>query len=343
MRIFVYVVFILFVILFTDDSHAVLTPAVVRVRMQKDLDVFPNIPGALYKKLSENLWSLKGDNLTINNKNLPRNNFIFRKDSGVYDIIALVEFNEYLAGVVSREMPASWPIEALKAQAVVARSYALARIKERNNKLFHLESDQLDQVYSASNSYKTKRAVDETMNLILVDQRGTVVKAFYHSDCGGETIPASEIWGSSAPDTGTAKDPWCAFKKSNKWNFEIDKNEFMNRLELSQLNNQMNQIYGKRQMIPVGELFFSVQKLREIFGFYNIRSSADSIEVADDKVKITGSGFGHGAGLCQWGTLAQVKMGRGYLDIIEHYYPKAKIVKESFFLTQNTVSNTVSN
>lgn len=343
-----YFIFILIVILSTEDSFAQSNPALVRIRMFKELSQFPQISNSQIKKINEKMWSANGNNLFFSGKKLPQNNFIIKKESGAYDVIAVLDFNEYLAGVVAKEMPIGWPLEALKAQAVVARSYALARIKERNNKNFHLESDQQDQVFLITDSQKTRQAVYATENTVLKMPSGQILKAFYHSDCGGETVNASEVWGDKAIDSGTAKDPWCEQKKSNQWSFEIAKNEFFNRLEMQDpMQTQTSFFSSKAQIIPVANQIFSVQKLREVFGFFKIRSAFDSFEISEDKVKITGQGFGHGAGLCQWGTLAQVKQGRSYIRVLEHYYPKAKIERNSLLLSLNfpseALQNTVSN
>lgn len=311
------------------NLNADLVPAWVRIRMHKELVEFPAVQGTEIRQVGNNVWGFRGDHLKFNNKFLPHNNFITRKPNGRFDIISVLPFNEYLAGVVGSEMPVSWPLEALKAQAVVARSYALAKIKERSTRTFHLESDQNDQVFLLSNSAKTRLAVAETDGITLRKNNGMVLKAYYHADCGGETVKASDVWGPYEIDSGTALDPWCATKKSNKWNFEIPKDEFLQRLNLNGLESQTNNYTEKTQFLSLGGITFSVQKLRELFGFYKIRSSVDSVEVGAETVKLTGQGFGHGAGLCQWGTLAQVRLGKSYLQILDHYYPKVKLVRDT--------------
>lgn len=311
------------------NANAEPVPAWVRIRMHKELVEFPNIQGTEIKQVGNNIWGFRGDHLKFNNKFLPHNNFITRKANGRYDVISVLPFNDYLAGVVGSEMPVSWPLEALKAQAVVARSYALAKIKERSSRTFHLESDQNDQVFLLSNSLRARLAVADTDGITLRKNNGTVLKAYYHADCGGETVRASDVWGPYEVDSGTAIDPWCATKKSNKWNFEIAKDVFLQKLNLNGLESQTNNYTEKTQFLNLGGITFSVQKLRELFGFYKIRSSVDSIDVSHEKVKLTGQGFGHGAGLCQWGTLAQVRMGKSYLQVLNHYYPKVKLVRDT--------------
>ncbi|MEQ1723083.1 MAG: hypothetical protein ABL930_07890, partial [Pseudobdellovibrio sp.] len=158
----------------------------------------------------------------------------------------------------------------------------------------------------------------------------------------------SDVWGARAVNSGTAKDPWCALKKSNQWSFEIAKDEFLNRLEIQGEIHDQNTLLGqKTQALTIADQLFSVQKIREVFGFFKIRSSFDSFEISQDKVKITGQGFGHGAGLCQWGSLAQVKQGKSYVKVLQHYYPRAKLDKNSIQLSLNfpmeSRKNTVSN
>ncbi len=266
----------------------------VRVRTQKNLDFRPEITNQLKIK-----------------------NIIQKKDNGKFDVITVVSLNDYLAGVISKEMPLSWPKEALKAQAVVARSYVLARMQERQSKSYHVESDQMDQVFSLTNSKKAYEAVNETENIFLMDQNQKILKAFYHSDCGGQTIPSDLVWSGSI-DSGVATDPWCSLKEKNKWQFSISTADaqnsdlFLDQFHFKKFKNKIIEISG-----------LSIQKMREKFGFDQIRNSPTNIEFTENQIILSGQGYGHGAGLCQHGTFAQSKLGRSYIDIIKHYYPKA--------------------
>ncbi len=265
----------------------------VRVRTQKNLESKPVLPEG----------------------NMKIKNVIRRKENGLFDVITIVPFNDYLAGVVSKEMPLSWPKEALKAQAVVARSYVLARMQERQNKPFHVESDQMDQVFNLTNSKKAYQAVLETENIFLTDGNQRILKAFYHSDCGGQTVPANLVW-FGAIDSGTAVDSWCESKEKNKWQYLIPRSEVATEDFLKFKK------YRKKIIEAAG---ISIQKLREKFGFDQIRNAPDQIEITGEDIIISGQGYGHGAGLCQHGTFEQAQLGRSFLDIIKHYYPKAII------------------
>ena len=322
--------------------------SLVRIRLFKDLDQFPLIANAKLKSISKTVVVADGVNLFFQGKKLATKNFIIHKPNNKFDLIAVVDFNSYLAGVVSKEMPLSWPLEALKAQAVIARSYALTKIDERQNKTFHLDNDQMDQVFAFTNSDKAKKAVILTDGVVLKDQNNKVLKAFYHSDCGGQTVPASQVW-KGAYDSGTATDPWCAARKSNEWTYEIAKDDFYKRLNVAQArleddDFQVNEEFKNRiQTFKVLERIFSVQKLREVFGFSSIRNSPLSVQDEGNIITFKGKGFGHGAGLCQWGTLAQTKMGRSYLQVLQHYYPKANITNSSLKLSKNSLETPLKN
>ena len=312
-------------------------PHFVRVRMFRDLTNFPDVAAADIKKISDVAWSISGDDLKFQNKQLTNSNVVVQKANGTFDLISLVEFHDYLAGVVSQEMPVSWPLEALKAQAVVARSFALVRIKERKTKYFHLDSNQADQVFLVTQNTKAKQAVYETDGVLLKTEDNKTLKAYYHADCGGHTVKASEVWGFSSYDSGTARDPWCAIKNKNKWIYEIDRQDFETKLGLnqeafSQLDSFL--IEMKAQLIEFASQKISVQKIRQALGFSNVRSSIDVIEFEGQKVKLSGQGYGHGVGLCQWGTLAQIRMGKNYLQVLKHYYPRAKIAAKKAVLAK---------
>lgn len=323
--------------------------SIIRIRLFKELTFFPQISSAKIKILSRHLWMVEGLNLHFQDKKLSFRNFIVQNENDKYDIIGIFDFNSYLAGVISKEMPLSWPLEALKAQAVIARSYALARMSERKNRIYHLDTDQMDQVFAMTSSEKAKLAVSLTENVILKDQNDRVLKAYYHSDCGGQTIPATQVWG-GALDMGTTIDPWCRQRKSNEWSYEIPKKYFFQKLrpvEVFSDGNEKLEISGtfkdRIQSLKVIEQIFSVQKLRQIFGFSRLRNSPLIISETADAIQFKGKGFGHGVGLCQWGTLAQARLGRSYSQILEHYYPKAQLSTTTMKITKNFLSDLVFN
>lgn len=302
-------------------------PTTVRIRMERDLTTFPQIKSARPKKLGPGIWQLQSDSdLVWRGKTLPARTFVLKKKDKKFDIISSVDFNDYVAGVVANEVPVTWPREALRAQAVVARSYTLARIHERAQEWYHLESNHEDQMFQVTHNRDVQAAVRDTDGVVLRRKNGLVLKAFYHADCGGRTVSAKHVWGEAAYDAGTAKDPWCANRKSNRWSYELDRQDFYRQIgtvEAAQF--QVSRFVDRAQSLLIGQKVLSTQKLRELLGYFKVRSAVDRIEVTPKRVRLSGRGFGHGAGLCQWGTLEQAKAGRNYLQILKHYYPLVQI------------------
>jgi stage II sporulation protein D len=105
----------------------------VRIRLIKNLTEFPQIQNAQVQKINDRLWILKGSKLIFQNKKLSGQNLIVKNSKQKFDVVGQFDFDRYLAGVVASEMPTKWPMEALNTQAIVARSFALARINERQN------------------------------------------------------------------------------------------------------------------------------------------------------------------------------------------------------------------
>jgi len=316
-------------------------PEVVRVRMFKELPAMPQIKNAKISVLNDYAWSATGSRLSFQGKKLSTQNVIL-KNGSAFEIISVFGFSNYLAGVVASEMPVSWPMEALKAQAVVARSFTVAKLngkarvsfggeKPGRGRYFDMESDVSDQMFSVTESQKAIMAVLDTEGVLLEDGRGRALKAYYHSDCGGETVKARDVWGggteksAEAIDSGTARDPWCASRPTSRWSFEVDKSEFYKKLGLREGIAYTAKIdwAGRSQFFSILGETFSVQKLRQTFGFSNLKSTPSEVVFGEKTVRFTGQGFGHGAGLCQWGSRSQALSGISYRAIVSHYYPQA--------------------
>lgn len=115
-------------------------------------------------------------------------------------VINNVDLESYIKGVVPAEMPSGWEVEALKAQAIAARSYALANLGKRANLGFDLKDTPEDQAYggASAETAKTNSAVDETSNMVLT-YNYKVVSAYYSASAGGQSINAKDVWGSDLP------------------------------------------------------------------------------------------------------------------------------------------------
>ncbi len=114
--------------------------------------------------------------------------------SGRYDVIEYVDLEDYLYGVLPREVETNWPLDALKAQAVVSRTYAMSNRAQDAKGRFDLSDGVFDQVYGGRDveSGASNQAVQETQGEVLLDSAGKPIQAFFHSSCGGCTGDASE-------------------------------------------------------------------------------------------------------------------------------------------------------
>lgn len=241
--------------------------------------------------------------------------------------IKVLNFESYIAGVISKEMPLSWPQEALKAQAVVARNYALHKMNINQNKDFDVRNDFWDQVFQPTDNIKANKASSETKDIRLTDENGRTIQTFFHADCGGQTVPAWSVWPGSK-SYGVAEDTYCKKRTRSTWTFAVDREKFIVDTSADKVKAQK----FKSKWVSLASL--TMNEIRKTFGFDQIRSHPDQIKIEEDKVVFSGRGYGHGVGLCQWGAMEMARVGLSYKQILAHYYPKAFIEDGSSRLAQ---------
>jgi len=266
------------------------------------------------------------------------------------DVVARLDLETYLLGVLPSEMPASWPLEALKAQAVAARSFVLRSAAERRSKSFDVDSTVMDQVFTflhateANMAWKTKvaRAVRETRGQVLTDNRDRVLKAFYSADCGCTSEDPKFVWG-AVDSFQSVKDPSCTSRQPTGWALKVERGDVRARLIAAldlptETTLRTLQVGGRTPSGRVSEVIASLdragqrqtvrlraQEFRRIFGFDRVRSTDFSLRWLGDDLQITGSGLGHGVGLCQMGARELAAQGMDYRRILKTYYPQAKL------------------
>ena len=167
--------------------------------------------------------SSDGRGIWVGQKRFPGKLNLFVLDSEVL-VVNVLGIEKYLSSVVGSEMPTKWPIEALKAQAIASRTYAL---KQKGNNLFDIDSTQNNQVYNGlgSRTYKTNRAVKSTRSLVLT-YKDKLINALFHSSSGGMTENSQDVWKNKYPYLSSVKD----FDKNNpkfRWQKKISSNELL--------------------------------------------------------------------------------------------------------------------
>jgi stage II sporulation protein D len=253
-------------------------------------------------------------------------------------VVNELPLEDYLAGLINCEISSQWPMEAVKAQAVVARTYALYQKNIRKNAPYHLESTVMDQVYEGCDIEDSRalRGVKETAGQVLT-YGGALIQAFYHSSCGGHTEAVENVWGDPLPYLHGVDCKYCLAAPSVRWSQNLS----LARIE-SQLKNAGYPVSGLRQLLPgernqsgrltevvlvssKGRLTMSAVNFRKAIGYGVIRSTNFDVKQAGGGVVFSGVGFGHGVGLCQWGAKQRAIDGFDYREILTYYYPGTKL------------------
>lgn len=291
--------------------------------------------------------ALKAIDLRSRGKALPNQVFLSPQKSNKFDLIGVLPLENYLVGVLASEMPLSWPMETLKAQAIAARSYALVTMKERAHQTYHVESNILDQVFSHIGSgpddsplvMKAKQAVQETTGVVLLDPKQVVLKAFYHSDCGGRTASSKSVWGFGTLKGG-AVDESCPSNPKAHWNLDVATQDLSGKLKNLFKKPELGWVQSLQLIRPSRDervekvqiawdsgarSNLSSQEFRALLGYDQMRSTMFEVQRVGDQFQFKGTGFGHGVGLCQWGARAMGKLGKSYNEILAHYYPGARL------------------
>ncbi len=301
--------------------------------------------GVVLSQITGARLAIEGEQIRINLKAVPDSLVIESRTSRVSDVIATLDLETYLKGVLPSEMPASWPMEALKAQAVAARTFAIFRKAQRaEGSAFDLDSDVSDQMFSNPLSddetsvpvANVDRALRETKGELLEDTKHGVFAAYFHADCGGHTEEASEVWG-SGEKLGTAVDGGCPMNPRATWTLKMSNDQLSARLakatkrsmgSVELLTADARTSSGRIASLRVAwsdrsTSALSGNEFRAAVGFDRMRSTQFKITREGSDYVFKGQGYGHGVGLCQWGARQMAKAGHSYKDILKHYYPKA--------------------
>jgi stage II sporulation protein D len=230
-------------------------------------------------------------------------------------LVNVLALEDYLAGVLGSEMPRTFPLEALKAQAVAARTYALHKKLEQYGQPFHLGSSVISQVYGglAAEDARTREAVEATRGLVLTWQLQPI-EAYFHASCGGKTESGAEALGRDLPYLKSVSCP-CAKLPEAQWTIELD----------SAVQVLARAVSGRATRVALDGRPMTAVSFRERIGYSKLRSLWFDVERRAGRSVISGHGFGHGAGLCQQGARLLAERGLSFREILEHYYPGTEL------------------
>ena len=246
--------------------------------------------------------------------------------------INYVDLEQYLYSVVGAEAISSWPIEALKAQAVAARSYALYKRNTGTNSLYDVDTTVGTQVYKGLDSEytTTHEAVNGTLGQIMTYNNEVILAAF-HSSSGGHTENVEDVWSSPLPYLRGVID---YDRKSPVFEWQ----QVIPVTKIQNLVAGIGTIVGLNpvQMTPrgrvvtmevVGDRGSATVSGKELRQALELRSTLFRVSTDGNNLRIKGRGFGHGIGLSQWGAYYLAKQGVNYDRILKHYYQSANLTE----------------
>lgn len=264
---------------------------------------------------------------------------ISSNDKGLL-VVNELPLEDYLVGLINCEISSAWPIESVKAQAVIARTYALYRKQARSNAPYHLESSVIDQVYDGCliEDSRARRAVSETAGQILT-YNNSIIQAFYHSSCGGKTESAENVWGAVLPYLKGVDCEYCLTTPSVSWEQKLSLRDIEEKLRtagvkvsgLTDIRPGLRNSRGRlKNMIMVttrGDVAVTGDQFRKYIGYGVIKSTNFTVKAVNGDFLFSGLGNGHGVGLCQWGAKQRALDGFNYEEILSYYYPGTELKK----------------
>lgn len=286
-----------------------------------------------------NFHSLKSDALFALMQNSKTFNF---KYEGAFNLVPFnnkiqvintLPLEEYVAGVVEAEGGANKPLEYYKVQAILSRTYAL-RNHER-----HVGYDVCDgthcQVYHgiSKKDIDIFTAVNATENLVIVDSTAQLITAFFHSNCGGQTCSAQDVWKANLSYCVGKKDPYCMGMPNSTWEKRITSSEWKKYLNSKNIliNDTDACIAGSMNCSANKRPYYYIQNdtslpTKDMRTDLKLKSAYFHIEELDNEIVLHGRGFGHGVGLCQEGAMNMARKGKSAEDILHFYFSGVHIV-----------------
>ena len=256
-----------------------------------------------------------------------------------FSVLEEIDIEEYLPGVIEGEMPIMWLDDAIQAQVIAARTYAIYQKKNKNNAMYHI--DKLGLAYNGSYKYqpKTKEIVDKSRGTVMV-YNWELFPGYFHSTCGGHTEDINTVFNlRSIPPLSGVDCGYCNKSKYYDWEINLKKDDIEKKLNNAKLNvKEITNIVteeigpgGHCSTIKIehsgGTKRVTANEFRLIVGPNHLRSTAFKVKNNGSSLTFDGNGWGHGVGLCQYGTQGMANSGFKWFDILKHYYPEIELVK----------------
>jgi len=260
-------------------------------------------------------------------------NLVVKAEDRFMTLVNQVDFDKYLAGVVEAESGPNAGKEFYKAQSILCRTYAVKNLDRHQSEGFSLCDGTHCQAYKGKSVYNTKilEAILETSGMVLADYNFKLITAAYHSNSGGQTQKASDVWLSDTEYLQSVIDPYSLHQSSAKWRDTISfaewksyllKNGMKSVIKIPDEIIYVEQMRRKKYFI-LDKDSIRMAKIREDWGF---RSSFFDMFPEGDSILVWGKGFGHGIGMSQEGAMKMARDGFAYQDILQFYFYEVRLM-----------------
>ena len=254
--------------------------------------------------------------------------------------IETITIEKYLIGVIAGEMPISYEIEALKAQAVAARTYAINKIETNKNKEYDVIDTTDDQVYKdekelkeiwkenyEKNKKKITQAINET-STEYITYEGKTIKAFFFSTSSGKTENCKDVFGENLPYLVSVSSTWDETSPSYLGTITLSKEEFYKKLDIP-YNENLDIEIERNETNSINNIKINKNKIKGTEFRYKLGLKSTNIEIEekDGIITIKSKGYGHGVGMSQYGAQELALKGYKYEEIIKYYYKGTEIKK----------------
>lgn len=277
-----------------------------------------------------------------------RGRILIRSDGKTISLVNIVDLEDYVKGVLPGEMPSMFKPEALKAQAVAARTYAWAHRGRYLDSGFDVCDGVHCQLYCGASGEESKctRAVNDTAGLVMVYD-GRPIDAQYCADCGGKTQEGGTPYLVSIADTPDGVRDYCEYSGhlwSKKWSLG-DFSTVIGVSDLTSVDIAQTDLSGRAGQVLLklesGPSVTTGEKIRRMFGESVVKSTMFTLKSENGNIVMKGRGFGHGIGLCQRGAngMAAAPYNCTFDQILKHYYTGVQIVAVSSVRDQPMLSS----
>ena len=250
-------------------------------------------------------------------------------------VVNTLPIERYVQSVVPGEMLPSFPDEALKAQAIVARSFAAYHVKRNGERPYDIPATRIVYKGMAIEDDRTTWAVKATRGLVLT-RRARLMLPYFCTCCGGHTEYPKNVWPTEQTMTRPVRCPHCKGTPKYSWTATLSGDELGRKLRslgvakvlsirVVKRSRAARRITQLRVTHTAGATVVPINKFRLLVGPDVIRSGFFTLSAENGKFVFTGRGWGHGVGMCQWGAMVMADNGKSYRRILSFYFPGAKL------------------